>query len=123
VVESVPRTLASLVAVLGGEGTAMTPDQEHYIAELRAQCDHERLRAEWAEKEVDRLTSELKVTDELLAERQRVLDAIPECEPHGACVPNALEWIEFVKKSLAESEALRVQLRIVSGMVSLEPPE
>lgn len=40
------------------------------------------------------LKKQLEVTDQLLDERQRVLDAIPECPRHGSCVPHALEWIE-----------------------------
>ena len=43
------------------------------------------------------LKHELEVTDKLLAERQRVLDAIPECPSHGKCVPHAIEWIEKMK--------------------------
>lgn len=43
------------------------------------------------------LKQELKVTDKLLNEMQRVLDAIPECEIHGKCVPHAIEWIEEMK--------------------------
>jgi|GEM_PF-5119463 len=43
------------------------------------------------------LKHELEVTDKLLNERQRVLDAIPECESHGKCVPHAIEWIEEMK--------------------------
>ena len=45
------------------------------------------------EEEAKRLERELAVTDSLLVERQRVLDAIPECPVHGPCVPHALEWI------------------------------
>ena len=41
---------------------------------------------------------ELEVTAKLLNERQKLLDAIPECEIHGKCVPHALEWIEEMKK-------------------------
>ena len=48
----------------------------------------------------DRLQTELTVTDELLADRQRVLDAIPECPAHGACVPHALAWIAQAKTAL-----------------------
>jgi len=40
-----------------------------------------------------RLHEALGVTDKILAERQRVLEAIPQCEEHGFCVPHALEWI------------------------------
>lgn len=43
------------------------------------------------------LRQELDVTDKLLEQRQRVLDAIPECPVHGPCVPHALEWIEQAK--------------------------
>jgi hypothetical protein len=43
------------------------------------------------------LKHELEVTEKLLNERQRVLDAIPECQSHGKCVPHAIEWIEEMK--------------------------
>jgi len=34
------------------------------------------------------------VDEQLLAERDRLLDAIPECAAHGnRCVPNAIEWV------------------------------
>lgn len=46
---------------------------------------------------VSELEKEIKVTDDLLADRQRLLDAIPECEVHGKCIPHALEWIEKMK--------------------------
>lgn len=40
----------------------------------------------------------LDVTDKLLTERNRVLDAIPKCPAHGSqCVPHAIEWIEGVQ--------------------------
>lgn len=39
--------------------------------------------------------AELKVTEQLLAERQRVLDTIPPCPTHGGnCVPWAVAWIK-----------------------------
>lgn len=53
-----------------------------------------RERAEAAEAEVTRLKDELKVTDQLLTDRQRVLDAVPPCPAHGPCVPHAVEWIQ-----------------------------
>ena len=38
--------------------------------------------------------TERRTDDALLKERNRVLDAIPECSKHGRqCVPHALEWI------------------------------
>lgn len=40
------------------------------------------------------LTEELAVTDKLLNERNRVMDAIPPCSDHGSqCVPHAIEWV------------------------------
>ena len=29
--------------------------------------------------------------------RQEVLDAIPECESHGSCIPHAMDWIKEAK--------------------------
>ena len=43
----------------------------------------------------DEIVQRLNVNERLLYERQKVLDAIPECEQHGRnCVPHALEWIK-----------------------------
>jgi hypothetical protein len=52
---------------------------------------------------VTELEEELRVTDQLLNERQKVLDAIPECPIHGGnCVPHAIEWIaEMMSKHVA----------------------
>lgn len=44
------------------------------------------------------LSEDLAVTNKILEEVQRVLDAIPECEIHGKCVPHAIEWIEKAKQ-------------------------
>jgi len=53
------------------------------------------------EREINRLREELEVTDRLLEEREKVLNAIPECPVHGSgCVPHALEWIELAKSKL-----------------------
>lgn len=44
------------------------------------------------------LESELTVTNKLLADRDRLLKAIPSCVAHGdQCVPHAIEWVEQVK--------------------------
>jgi len=51
---------------------------------------------------VARLKEELDITDKLLADRDRVLRAIPECPVHGSgCVPWALEWIGRAKTVVA----------------------
>ena len=40
----------------------------------------------------------LNVNERLLEDRQRVIDAIPECHAHGNnCVPHALEWLRSAK--------------------------
>jgi hypothetical protein len=51
--------------------------------------------------ELKQLREELEVTDRILAEREKVLNAIPECPVHGSgCVPHAIEWIELAKSML-----------------------
>jgi hypothetical protein len=47
--------------------------------------------------ERDAARAEIAVTDKLLADRQRVLDAVPECPAHGPCVPFAIQWITNMK--------------------------
>lgn len=52
--------------------------------------------------EIELLTEELRITDALLVERNRILDAIPPCPEHGGqCVPHALAWIEMAKRTVA----------------------
>ena len=59
--------------------------------------DHSLLEQDDFLARIGKLEEELRVTEELLAERQRVLDAIPACPAHGPCVPHALEWIKNAK--------------------------
>lgn len=77
------------------------------------------VRAEIAEKSAA-AKEEIAVTEKLLTERQRVLDAIPGCPEHGSCVPHAIEWIESVKARIAalESELELAQAKI-AGLHSL----
>lgn len=49
----------------------------------------------WTETEAA-LRAELAITESLLAERQRILDALP-CPQHGTCVPYVLDFIENAK--------------------------
>lgn len=58
-----------------------------------------------AKERIAELEAELKVSDQLLEDRERLLEAIPPCPAHGKCMSHAIEWIEQVK-TLA---------RIVSG--------
>ena len=49
---------------------------------------------EHADHRIAELEAEIIVADQLLATRNRVLDAIPECPIHGSqYAPHALEWI------------------------------
>jgi len=50
------------------------------------------------------LERELKVSDKLIAERNRVLVAL-ECDVHGPCVPGALEKIADINKRLEDSRS------------------
>jgi len=53
------------------------------------------------------LEAEVAVDDKLLKERQRVLDAIPECPEHGrSCIPHAIEWVEKTGAEVAELRGL-----------------
>src|SRR2546422_809300 len=46
---------------------------------------------------------QIRVEEELLNNRNKLLDAIPECSEHGhGCIPHALEWIERAKKVVPE---------------------
>lgn len=54
---------------------------------------------------VDRLHAlkeDLRVTNALLIEREAVLQVVPHCPLHGACVPHALEWLRDTVKELTE---------------------
>lgn len=55
----------------------------------------------------EQLQMDLKVTESLLNERQRLLDAIPECPEHGKCVPYALEWIEKAKAKATKQKTTK----------------
>lgn len=58
-----------------------------------------------AAQRLGQLEAELRVTDELLAARQGVLDAIPECPRHGSCVPHALDWIKQAEAVVTAARA------------------
>lgn len=47
-----------------------------------------------------KLAIELELTDKLLKQQYRVMDAIPGCPVHGnRCVPHAVEWVLWAKLS------------------------
>ncbi len=45
-------------------------------------------------EQVIALQEELRVTEEILKERDRLLREIPECSAHGQCVPHAIQWVK-----------------------------
>ena len=50
-------------------------------------------------RKIKLIEAELHITDLLLENRNRLLDAIPPCPIHGSqCIPHALDWIEQAKK-------------------------
>lgn len=57
------------------------------------------------EAELAQAHEELHADNQLLAERDRLLAAIPECEAHGPCVPHAIEWVERSMQIRATLEA------------------
>lgn len=70
------------------------------------------------EGQVVELKHELEVTDGLLARRQEILEAIPECEAHGFCIPHALEWIERMKAGAGVMTSMQYNTAvIVNGSV------
>lgn len=62
-------------------------------------------------REVLDLLEEINIADKIIAERDRLISAIPACPVHGQCVPHAIEWVEkavlMMRILKAENEALR----------------
>ena len=56
-------------------------------------------------KKIEALEAELRITGQLLSDRQKVLDLIPPCEIHGSnCLHHATEWIISAKRKLGIQE-------------------
>ena len=50
------------------------------------------------EKEIEEFRREIKVSDQLIEQRDRLLQSIPECPVHGSgCIPHAIEWVNRIK--------------------------
>jgi hypothetical protein len=84
------------------------PTYKHGIVEIGAclSCiERDRLRAELAaeKKRADEAEASAAIGDKLLAERNRVLDALP-CPTHGQCVPHALDEIDRLRAELAAAK-------------------
>jgi hypothetical protein len=83
-------------------------ETERRIAEqkrLEASVGHERVFS--PDVSISVLEFQLELAKQLLDERQRLLDAIPQCPAHGECVPYALEWIAKAKVLMATKEPER----------------
>lgn len=75
--------------------------------------ENETLKAELLE-----VSKELVIADTLLAERNKLLAAIPECATHGQCVSNAIEWVEKSKIAMAELDAARKQADKLNALIA-----
>ncbi len=90
------------VIVDGGEciqKTSATSDQNPQPVTVEwiesSRCDWARL-ASRRKAEIESLESQIYILEKLLNERNRVIDAIPECPVHGPqCIPHALEWLSI----------------------------
>ena len=69
-----------------------------FVFEMRKLYQARRKESEDEKEKVTELEKEIVVTDGLLEDRQRVLDAIPACPRHGSCVPHAIEWVKKVQE-------------------------
>lgn len=50
---------------------------------------------------------EIKATEKILENRNRLFEYIPKCEVHGKfCVPHAIEWINNIKSKNKENQKL-----------------
>lgn len=43
--------------------------------------------------------------DKQIDDRNRLLEAIPECEIHGKCIPHAIEWVGKMKRMFLKKDA------------------
>jgi hypothetical protein len=84
----------------------------------------DRLRAELAaeKKRADEAEASAAIGDKLLAERNRVLDALP-CPTHGQCVPHALDEIDRLRAELAAANEEIARLNAEVARLRAEPDE
>ena len=62
-------------------------------------------------KEIDGLREEVEIDNKVIAERDRLLNAIPECAAHGQCVPHAIQWVKDVQVENSQLLEERDQLK------------
>ncbi|WP_426237500.1 hypothetical protein [Pseudomonas sp. TWP3-2] len=61
--------------------------------------------------EIKRLSEEVEIDDKIIAERDRLLNVIPECAPHGQCVPYAIQWVKDIQAEVKELTEERDSLK------------
>lgn len=54
-----------------------------------------------AQQAVSAIKTLMRVLDKGADDRNKLLQAIPECELHGLCIPHALNWIEQAAQAIA----------------------
>ena len=69
---------------------------------------------------VSELEEEVRIDNKLITERDKLLNAIPECSVHGKCVPHALEWISERKSKLSHEK--RISEYLASKLVKKVMP-
>lgn len=90
-----------LDTLVGIRADLINKDSNSWIDSVQ-QIKQEIISGRWLGEEYVKMKRELKVLEQILDERNRLLAAIPECEVHGQCVPHALEWIEESKSIRAD---------------------
>lgn len=67
-------------------------------------------------------SEELKITDQILYDRSKLLIAIPECEVHGSeCIPHAIEWIgESIEIRKKYQEQEEISDRMEAGLQAID---
>jgi len=61
-------------------------------------CLNNRSVIETLKKQLTEKEEEIKIDNNLLSDKNRLLHSIPECPVHGTeCIPHAIEWINRVK--------------------------
>lgn len=71
--------------------------------------------------EIDGLREEVEIDNKIIAERDRLLNAIPECAAHGQCVPHAIQWVRDVQvensQLLEERDQLKAEVEPLTSQV------
>jgi len=69
--------------------------QEHFLRRAFPCIRNHKAMVSLSKDELEKIEEYILVLEKLLSERDRVIDAIPECPVHGRqCIPHALDWIQ-----------------------------